>query len=77
MAPKPTPTSVDIHVPVQVPSGGFWGIFDHITGLAWFGVAAAILVIIGLGAYVVNRLPWKPIAIVLAVILIIVAMFGR
>lgn len=76
-APKPTPTGVDIHVPVNVPSGGFWGIFDHVTGLQYFGIAAAILVIIGLGAYMVNRLPWKPIAIVLGVILLMVFVFGR
>lgn len=74
-APAPQPTSTDLHVPVPVPSGGLWGIVDQITSFPGFGIIAAVLIIIGLGAYVFSKLPWKPIAIVLAFVLFMIIVY--
>ena len=70
-APTPGVGPSGVYLPNPVPSGGLWGIVDQITGFALFGTIAALALIIGVGGYILNRLPWKAIGLTLVVVVIL------
>lgn len=72
-APTPQPGPTGVYVPNPVPQGGIWGIIDTIINASLFGTIAALVIVAGVGYYILNRLPWKVIGIVSIVIIILLA----
>lgn len=70
MAPTPGPGGTDVHLPDprNVDPSTILG-----SDLFWKFVAAFIIVAVG--AYIINKLPWKPIGIV-AIIIILFIIFA-
>lgn len=76
MAPTPGPGGTDIHVPGPGDIDPQQG-FDAIAAapdFIWKLISA--IIIIAVGGYIINKLPWKPIGLV-AIAVIVIMIFAK